>query len=193
MSSTVHAGFEGFVWVVIVVIAIVSELVKNARRMGPSSRKPDDGTWGQPPAPDTRSLDKRIEDYLKQLSPPPTEGLPRQEARAQPPPIPPRLVARRAPPAPPRRPPPAPARPRAAVPQRIAAGTAPLAVRPPAPVRVAAPAPASRPMAPSPDMPAEALRRALRTDLSEGASLRQVVLLAEIIGPPRALRPLHKP
>jgi hypothetical protein len=183
MTSPVHAGFEGMIWVVIVVIAVVSEWVKAAnrdRKRPLASGKPDEGAWGLPGPRDARPLDQRIEDFLKQHGQPATpQGTAPSPARQPPPPrrTQPTVIAAPKPPVPKRAPAPVPqpaAPPRPA--PRMPAAPPPLVMRPP----VAAPA-----------SMASALREALRADLLEAASLRQAVLLAEIIGPPRALRPLR--
>ena len=63
----------------------------------------------------------------------------------------------------------------------------------PVPMRpVKAPSMARVAGAAAPDIAATALRRALQADLTGGpAGLRKAILLAEILGPPRALRPLE--
>lgn len=181
------SGGEGLFWLAVAIFVIISKIVQASKKNAPPTRKPD-----QPDAADF-SPEEELRDFLKRLSPG-TESVPPpmpQPQRPVPPPLPAQAArtttssqpgaARARQPATPTRAAAPKARP-VPLPQPLPAQEVVAAVKR-EPVRSRAPAAA----VPAPE---NQRRAALIADLRNRESLREAIILREILGPPLALRRL---
>ena len=165
----VHAAFEDLIWLVFVVVAIISQMVKNAReqksRPKPRPRSPlSPEPAREPPVVKTEGQ-QELEDFLKDLARTANEAVEPEPAPAPPPP-------------------PLPTQPE------------PVVLEAPAPVvfeRPVTPAYASVDVASLRGIShrrfhVERLRQALGTDLINRRTLQKAILLQEVLGKPIGLR-----
>ncbi len=194
---------DTIIFFVLAGLALVFKLLTAAANRG--TGKPEDASPNEqrpaprPASPSPRSEEERVRKFLEALGAP--AGTP------PPPPVRPRSVVPRAAPAPPARPQPRPAR-APKVRRSWAQPLPPVVTRPPEP---APPQPVTPPpLPPTPlDVPVTSLPPitarpgpilspgapggSVRGMLRRRGSLRQAVVLREVLGPPRGLLPLDYP